>query len=92
MVTTPVIAPLRTPEEVSELLVHVSPFTIRRLVAKRAIAYTPGARGKVLLSEANIQGLLEYLAVPASTTPEPEEAEDVFGATSRSNARSRKAS
>lgn len=90
MTTIPVIAPLRTPEEVAALLVHISPFTIRRLVQKKEIAYTPGARGKVLFSEANIAGLLEHLNVPAVPTPVDED--NVFGTTGRSHARNRKAS
>ncbi|QAY16153.1 helix-turn-helix DNA binding domain protein [Arthrobacter phage Sonali] len=83
------IAPLRTPEEVAELLVHISPFTIRRMVQKKEIAYTPGARGKVLFSQAQINALLEHLAVPAGApAPAPaEDEEDVFKTSSRSKAR-----
>lgn len=91
MVATPAIAPLRTPEEVAELLVHISPFTIRRMVQKKEIAYTPGARGKVLFSEGQVQGIIDHLTIPAAPAAEPEE-EPVFGTTSRSNARNRKAS
>jgi hypothetical protein len=93
MNATATIGPLRTPEEVAELLVHISPFTIRRLVAKRVIAYTPGARAKVLFSEAQIQGLLTYLNVEANpaSAEEPED-ENLFGTTSRSHARNRQAS
>lgn len=92
--TANAIAPLRTPEEVAEMLVHISPFTIRRLVARKAISYTPGARKKVLFSEANIQELLNHLNVPAATAPAESDPDDenVFGTTGRSNARSRRAS
>ena len=90
----PVIEPLRTPEEVSDMLVHISPFTIRRLVQQRAIPYTKGERGKVLFSRANIDSLINHLAVPAGEAREPEYEDDteLFGSTSRSSARGRKAS
>ncbi|QGJ93489.1 excise [Arthrobacter phage Mufasa8] len=93
MVEAAAIEPLRTPEEVAEALKHISPFTIRRLVSKREISYTPGARGKVLMSKADVDGLLEYLRVPAAPVAVVEaDDEPVFQTSSRSAARHQKAS
>lgn len=90
MTTFAGIEPLRTPEEVAELLVHISPFTIRRLARHKKIAYTAGAHGKVLFSAANVQGLIDHLNTPAVTDVEPDEDESPFNLSSRSASRARK--
>lgn len=85
------IQPLKTPEEVAEMLGgHVSPFTIRRVVAQGACTHTKGARRKVLFSADDVHSLLEALKTPVATAPE--EAGDVFQTTGRSSARNRKVS
>lgn len=86
------IAPLKTPEEVAEMLgAHISPFTIRRLVAQGACTHTAGARKKVLFSGDDVVSLLAALKAPAAPAPDPDE-EDVFQTTGRSAARNRRAS
>jgi hypothetical protein len=87
------IPPLKTPEEVAEMLGgHISPFTIRRLVAQGACSHTAGARKKILFSGDDVLSLLAALKAPAAPAPEAEEEEDVFQTTGRSSARNRKAS
>jgi hypothetical protein len=86
------IPPLKTPEEVAEMLGdHISPFTIRRLVARGACTHTAGARKKILFSGDDVLSLLAALKAPAAPAPDAEE-DDVFQTTSRSAARGRKAS
>lgn len=89
---------LYTPEEVAAEIGHLSPFTIRGLVAKGKVPSIRGAHGAVLFTEGLVLIMLERLTVwPDSDelaphgAEEPDLDDDLFGATSRSRARARSA-
>ena len=52
---------LRTAEEAAAQLGHISPATIRRLAKQGHIEYVKGARGKVLLTEEQVAGVVEHM-------------------------------
>lgn len=55
---------LVTAEEAAQELGHISPATIRRLAKQGHVAYVRGARGKVLLTREQVQGVVSYLTSP----------------------------
>lgn len=55
---------LKSCEEAAQELGHISAATIRRLAKQRHIEYVAGPRGKVLLTEEQVAGVLAYLTKP----------------------------
>ena len=82
---------LYTPEEVAESVGNITGNTIRGLIAQHKVGWVKGSRGKVLMTEEHVRGLIEYLTQPMPVTvpAAPVEEEDVFRTTSRSAARGR---
>ena len=76
---------LYTPEEVAARLKHLSAFTIRRLAAQKKIQHRRMARGKVLLSEGDVQGLVDFFKQEVQESEAPVEV-DPFPSTGRSQA------
>lgn len=81
---------LRTPEEVAADLGAISPSTIRTLIRDGHIEYTPLARGKFALTDAQVDGMLAHLARKAKARNEKARAartvESPFPSSSRSKA------
>ncbi|GAB3535436.1 hypothetical protein GCM10027403_13060 [Arthrobacter tecti] len=76
---------LRTPEEVAEHLGHLTAYEIRRLARRSEIEHVRGSRGKVLLTDSQVQALIEHLTrKPAK--PEPRRQDSTLRMTSRSRA------
>lgn len=80
---------LYTPEEVAEQLGHVSPYTLRRLVAQGRVSCHRASRNKVVFSEGDVLALLEYFARPAAPAHDREDDDEVFHFSSKSGARQR---
>jgi hypothetical protein len=85
---------LYTPERVAEELGYLSPFTIRRLVAKGKVPSIRGARGEVLFTEDLVMEMLRILTVgpeeaDEDSSPEVDDDAFLFATTSRSRARTR---
>lgn len=85
---------LYTPEEVAEQLGHLSPYTIRGLVAKGKVPSIRGTHGAVLFTEELVADMLRILTVgpdeaAEDSWAEPEDDEFPFATTGRSRARSR---
>lgn len=90
MVSVMSLPRLYTPEEVAEQVGHLSPFTLRRLVAQGVIpCHRVPPRDKIVFSEADVLAILELFS--QTTRPQglerPEE--DVFRFSSKSAARHR---
>ncbi|MBT8159129.1 MULTISPECIES: hypothetical protein [Arthrobacter] len=85
---------LRTPEQVAKDLGGISPSTIRTLIREGHIEYTPLARKKFALTDAQVDGMLAYLARKEKAKTEkaraPRAVESPFPSTSRSKASRRK--
>lgn len=66
---------LQTAEEAAAHLGHISPATIRRLAKQGAIEYVKGARGKVLLTEEQVAGVVAHMTqgrrAPVELVPMP---------------------
>ncbi|MEO5317639.1 helix-turn-helix domain-containing protein [Arthrobacter sp. CC3] len=62
---------LRTAEEAAAQLGHISPATIRRLAKQGHIEYVKGPRGKVLLTEEQVRGVVEHMTQGRRTIGEP---------------------
>lgn len=66
---------LRTAEEAAAQLGHISPATIRRLAKQGHIEYVKGARGKVLLTEEQVTGIVDHMTqgrrAPVELIPMP---------------------
>jgi hypothetical protein len=65
------VVKLLTAEDVAKELGHLSPATVRRLAKQGAVPYVKGARGKVLFTRDQVQGLLDYLTQPTRTPEKP---------------------
>lgn len=74
-----------TPDEVAELLGHISADTIKELVRTRAITPHRGAKGKVLFDLGDIQELKDFYRPRGVADEEAPE----FRTTSRSQSRAR---
>ncbi len=73
---------LRTPEEVAEGLTNISPYTIRNLCRQGKINFIPLARGKVVMTDEQVDGMLAYMERPAGDRPR--RTDSVFGSTGKS--------
>lgn len=88
---------LRTPEQVATDLGEgiMSPSTIRTLIRNGHIEYTPLARGKFALTDAQVDAMLEHLARKAKAKQDkaraPRATESPFPSSSRSKASRRSA-
>lgn len=85
---------LRTPEQVAKDLGGISPSTIRTLIRDGHIEYTPLARKKFVLTDAQVEDMLAYLARKEKAKNEKGRAartvESPFPSSSRSKATHRK--
>lgn len=85
-----VMSALLTAEEAAEVLGRISAATIRRLAKQGRVEWVRGPRGRVLLTEAQVQGVLDYLTqprrAPVVTVPDPEGVDALTSARSRSRA------
>jgi hypothetical protein len=81
---------LRTPEQVAEDLGEISPSTIRTLIRDGHIEYTPLARGKFALTDAQVDDMLAHLARKAKAKADKARtqraADSPFPSSSRSKA------
>lgn len=86
---------LYTPEEVAESVGNITGNTIRGLIAQHKAGWVKGSRGKVLMTEEHVRGLIEYLTQPMPVTAPPgppgdaDDDDEPFRTTSRSAARGR---
>lgn len=70
---------LRTPEEVAEDLgANVSPHMVRRLIRDGKVEYTKLSRGKFAMTQAQVEGMLRFLAQPVIETKRAPRGESVF--------------
>lgn len=75
---------LRTPEEVAEDLgANVSPHMVRRLIRDGKVEYTKLSRGKFAMTQAQVDGMLRYLAQPVAETKRAPRGESVFKSSKR---------
>jgi hypothetical protein len=65
---------LKTAEEAAKILGHITAHTIRSMARRREIAYVRGPRGKILLTDEQIVGIISHLtqAPHVVMAPEPQ--------------------